>query len=128
MGVHLIDGKFQSDKYSETPRGKVPLSCADKTAQDLLWEYAQRHRKVDAEFSEDLEVALRNEGFDPRTIKLDHAQIVDGPKGIEWLREEIEKPTFGTLNKNGVRKLLAYIDQLQSDLDSETGSRTSITE
>jgi hypothetical protein len=64
MGAHLIDGEFQSDKYPTTPRGKVPLSVKDKTAQDLLWEYAQRRRAVDAEFSDDLEAALRAHGFD----------------------------------------------------------------
>ncbi len=65
MGDHLIDGEFQSDKYPTTPRGKVPLSCKDKTAQDLLWEYAQRRRAVDPEFSDDLETALKNAGFVP---------------------------------------------------------------
>lgn len=40
--THIIDGEFQSDKYPTCPRGKVPLSVKDKTAQDLLWEYAQR--------------------------------------------------------------------------------------
>ncbi len=64
---HLIDGEFQSDKYPTTPRGKVPLSVKDVTAQDLLWEYAQRRRAVDAEFSEALETALRAAGFAPRT-------------------------------------------------------------
>lgn len=63
MGAHLIDGEFQSDKYPTTPRGKVPLSVKDKAAQDLLWEYAQRRRAVDAEFSEDLETALRAQGY-----------------------------------------------------------------
>jgi hypothetical protein len=65
MGSHLIDGKFQSDKYPTTPRGKVPLSVKDKSAQDLLWEYAQRRRSVDTEFSEDLEQALRIAGYIP---------------------------------------------------------------
>lgn len=65
MGAHLLDGQFQSDKYPETPRGKVPLSCKDPTAQDLLWEYAQRRRAIDAEFSDDLEQALRIAGFQP---------------------------------------------------------------
>lgn len=68
MGAHLIDGEFQSDKYPTTPRGKVPLSVKDKTAQDLLWEYAQRRRVVDAEFSDDLEAALIREGFDQQNI------------------------------------------------------------
>jgi rubredoxin len=66
MGAHLIDGEFQSDKYPTTPRGKVPLSTKDPTAHDLLWEYAQRRRSVDAEFSEDLEQALRNAGYTPK--------------------------------------------------------------
>ena len=65
MGAHLIDGEFQSDKYPTTPRGKVPLSVKDPTAQDLLWVYAQRRRVVDEEFSRDLEEALRRAGFQP---------------------------------------------------------------
>jgi hypothetical protein len=64
MGAHLNEaGKFQSDKYPTTPAGKVPLSVEDPTAQDLLWEYAQRRRSVDAEFSDDLETALREAGY-----------------------------------------------------------------
>lgn len=65
MGSHLIDGEFQSDKYPMCPRGKVPLSCKDKTAQDLLWQYAQRRRVVDAEFADDLETALKLAGYAP---------------------------------------------------------------
>lgn len=65
MGAHIIDGEFQSDKYPTTPRGKVPLSVKDKTAQDLLWVYAQRRRAVDAEFADDLESALRENGYAP---------------------------------------------------------------
>jgi len=65
MGAHLIDGEFQSDKYPTTPRGKVPLSVKDPSAQDLLWTYAQRRRAVDAEFSDDLETALRAAGYVP---------------------------------------------------------------
>jgi hypothetical protein len=38
----------------------------DETAQDLLWEYAQRRRVVDAEFSDDLESALRAVGYTPQ--------------------------------------------------------------
>ncbi len=65
MAEHLIDGEFQSDKYPSCPRGKVPLSCKDRTAQDLLWKYAQRRRKVDAAFSDDLEQALLIAGYVP---------------------------------------------------------------
>lgn len=65
MGAHLVNGRFQSDKYPTTPPGKVPLSVSDPMAQDLLWEYAQRRRPVDAEFSDDLETALRASGYEP---------------------------------------------------------------
>lgn len=67
MSSHIIGGEFQSDKYPTCPRGKVPLSVKDPTAQDLLWQYAQRRRSVDAEFSEDLETALRAAGYEPQT-------------------------------------------------------------
>jgi hypothetical protein len=63
MGAHIVDGEFQSDKYPTCPAGKVPLSVRDPTAQDLLCEYAQRRRSVDAEFSDDLERALRDAGY-----------------------------------------------------------------
>ena len=63
MGEHLIDGEFQSDKYPTTPRGKVPLSCKDPMAQDLLWRYAERRREVDKEFARDLQVALDLKGY-----------------------------------------------------------------
>lgn len=60
---HIVDGEFQSDKYPTCPPGKVPLSVKDPTAQDLLWEYAQRRRKVDAAFGDDLEFALKRAGY-----------------------------------------------------------------
>lgn len=63
MGAHLINNEFQSDKYPSTPRNCVPLKVTDRTAQDLLYEYAQRRRPVDAEFSADLETALSTAGF-----------------------------------------------------------------
>lgn len=63
MGAHIVDGEFQSDKYPTTPRGKVPLSVKDPDAQDLLWEYAQRHRALDPAFSDDLEWALLSAGY-----------------------------------------------------------------
>lgn len=63
MGSHIINGKFQSDKYPTTPPGKVPLSVRDPAAQDLLWEYAERHRIKDAEFSDDLQQALQLAGY-----------------------------------------------------------------
>lgn len=63
MGSHIINGKFQSDKYPTCPPGKVPLSVTDTSAQDLLWAYAQRRRPIDAEFASDLEQALTAAGF-----------------------------------------------------------------
>ncbi len=70
MGAHIDrNGQFQSDKYPTCPPGKVPLSVKDVTAQDLLWRYAQRRRAVDAEFADDLEHALKAEGYEPT----DHA-------------------------------------------------------
>lgn len=80
MGAHLINGEFQSDKYPTTPRGKVPLSVKDTTAQDLLWTYADRHEFVDQEFSDDLRQALRAAGYqppehDPRPLWLTEAEV-----------------------------------------------------
>jgi len=63
---HIVDGKFQSDKYPTCPPGKVPLSVEDPMAQDLLWEYARRRQAVDAEFASDLEFALMNAGYTSR--------------------------------------------------------------
>lgn len=57
------DGKFQSDKYPTCPPGKVPLSIEDPMAQDLLWEYAQRRRKVDEDFSVAVETCLHKAGY-----------------------------------------------------------------
>lgn len=83
MGSHLIDGKFQSDKHPTTPPGKVPLSVEDPTAQDLLWEYAQRRRSVDAELA-DLEAALRIAGYAPegsRLRRINGVLVVDSGGG-----------------------------------------------
>lgn len=64
MGSHFNkDNQFQSDKYPTCPPGKVPLSVKDPLAQDLLWEYAERRRSVDGEFSDDLQKALIAVGF-----------------------------------------------------------------
>jgi hypothetical protein len=86
MGAHLIDGEFQSDKYPTTPRGKVPLSVKDKSAQDLLWEYAQRRRAVDAEFADDLEAALKAVGYTPGRSLLDEVgRLRDEAKELNQL-------------------------------------------
>lgn len=80
MGDHIVNGKFQSDKYPSCPSGKVPLSIEDATAQDLLWEYAQRRRAVDAGFSEDLETCLRAAGFvPPQHAPIEHVRSQRAP-------------------------------------------------
>lgn len=71
------DGQFQSDKYPTCPAGKVPLSVEDPTAQELLWEYAQRRRALDKEFAQDLEFALVSAGYDPVQKKI---------RVISWVR------------------------------------------
>jgi hypothetical protein len=76
---HLIGGEFQSDKYPTCPRGKVPLSVKDETAQDLLWQYAQRRRIVDAKFAADLETALIGAGYIPQLPKLAECTCYDCP-------------------------------------------------
>lgn len=91
MSSHLIDGEFQSDKYPTTPRGKVPLSVKDPMAQDLLWMYAQRRRAVDAEFSEDLETALRSAGYAPQTI----VDIGPTPGAMHWIDPGMDRPWCG---------------------------------
>lgn len=77
------DGKFQSDKYPTTPPGKVPLSVEDPTAQDLLWEYAQRRRAVDREFADDLEWALVGAGYQPQARATYSALYVDAIAGMK---------------------------------------------
>ena len=96
MGAHIVNGKFQSDKYPSCPAGKVPLSTSDPTAWDLLWEYAQRRRAVDPEFSADLETCLLAAGYVPpfprRTLAIppaaafcDHAEMVEHQPGCGHL-------------------------------------------
>ncbi len=69
MHSHIVNGRFQSDKYPTCPVGKVPLSTSDPMAQDLLLEYAQRRRNIDAIFSHDLETCLIADGFSPAQDK-----------------------------------------------------------
>lgn len=97
---HLVNGEFQSDKYPSCPRGKVPMSCKDNTAQDLLWTYAQRRRAVDAEFADDLEEALRIAGYVPQ-IRVPGVCVECGQTGHEkdpyagWCSKRIHAPLGG---------------------------------
>ncbi len=125
MGEHIINGEFQSDKYPTTPRGKVPLSVADKTAQDLLWEYAQRRRAVDEEFAADLETCLLNagmvDGFAPRT----HAAIAVLDRLADWhdnQASEADAMDFAESSKwHDARRaeIRACIDALAAHLPSQ---------
>jgi hypothetical protein len=81
------------NKDTTTPRGKVPLSVKDPTAQDLLWEYAQRRRSVDAEFSDDLEAALLAAGYSrpvpaKKTVsdadRIAHIRSIADQLGVKW--------------------------------------------
>lgn len=58
-------GAFRSEKYPWCQDGFVALKLTDKDAQDLLWEYAERHRARDAKFSDDLQAALQNAAYAP---------------------------------------------------------------
>lgn len=95
MGSHIVNGEFQSDKYPTCPPGKVPLSVNDTTAQDLLWEYAQRRRVADAEFASDLETALRDAGYRRKEHPV-----------AEWLRSADAGAMFGS-STWGLRQSLA---------------------
>lgn len=112
MGAHIIDGEFQSDKYPTCPRGKVPLSVKDKTAQDLLWEYAQRRRSVDAEFADDLETALKAQGYAP------HETVAGLKDVLEILGraddgQEDHKPIVLHMTAGNARGLKEYIELTQ---------------
>lgn len=99
---HLVNGEFQSDKYPSCPRGKVPMSCKDNTAQDLLWTYAQRRRAVDAEFADDLEEALRIAGYVPQ-IRVPPSQAPTPPEPRWTLSTESAEDSWGG---NQVRRVL----------------------
>lgn len=123
---HIIEGEFQSDKYPTCPRGKVPLSVRDASAQDLLWEYAQRRRAVDAEFSEDLEFALRRAGYRPKPtdpmMRLDVAHcrriLIDCRHGFEDPRKAYTA-LDGAANE---------IERLRAALDEDRELRESLDE
>lgn len=124
---HLIDGEFQSDKYPTCPRGKVPLSVKDPTAQDLLWEYAQRRRAVDREFAADLETALRFKGFAPRTNEARPgggalATYPQATPDLDWTNgktdEERANDFIAQMNSHGARfheRLVAMLTEARAD-------------
>lgn len=63
-GPHLVEGEFQSDKYPTCPRGHVPLSVKDPTAQPLLWLFAEAcEREGHPSFADALHKALLQAGY-----------------------------------------------------------------
>jgi hypothetical protein len=115
MGAHLIEGEFQSDKYPTTPRGKVPLSVKDKSAQDLLWIYAQRRREVDAEFSDDLETALKAAGYKPPSNE--SVLAIAAWDVLElWHRGELAKGEF----EHRMREVVYHFTRTYHPLDKDT--------
>lgn len=97
MGSHINEkGEFQSDKYPSCPAGKVPLSVRDPSAQPLLWEYAQRHREVDKDFSDDLETSLKAAGYiakrEDQLIAVQNARTIDAISAearLDCIREKL---------------------------------------
>ncbi len=115
MGEHLIDGEFQSDKYPECPRGKVPLSTNDPDAHDLLWIYAQRRRAKDPEFSDDLEKALLLKGYTPKQEHVPWADDCAKCGGITFVSPEVV---------NLIRAESVGVPELPADVDWTTKSPT----
>jgi hypothetical protein len=128
MGAHIDkDGKFQSDKYPTCPAGKVPLSITDKTAQPLLWAYAQLHREIDAEFSDDLEAALRGAGYEPASAEL-NAQRREAVREVvcqAWclMDDSCENAQTGeiTIDKDSLGNLSNAMDALEALLPDDEG-------
>lgn len=96
MGAHINEkGQWQSDKFPTTPADCVPLRVTDKTAQDLLWKYAQRRRKVDTEFSDDLEARLKTVGFEPS--ETENAELAALRALVIEIAQHFD-PMFGYIN------------------------------
>lgn len=74
MSKHIIDGMFKSDKYPWCKAGFVPLKTTDPMAKDLLKIYAERRRKIDPEFSDDLESVLKKESDEQAEIEAESSQ------------------------------------------------------
>jgi len=104
-GDHIVEGKFQSDKYPWAARGFVPLKTTDPDARDLLWEYAQRRRRIDADFADDLERVLVEEGFQPPTSEVvaaaptGRSEVLVLREGLDRIAEAIRETSAGALPK-----------------------------
>ena len=70
MRSHIVNGKWQSDRYPTAPADTVPMLLTDPRWQDLIWIYAERWRQEDPVFTEELQEHLVRHGFDPSTLKV----------------------------------------------------------
>jgi hypothetical protein len=109
------DGLFQSDKYPACPPGKVPLSTKDPMAQDLLWQYAQRRRVVDAEFSADLEECLKRDGYQTPLRAAPARELLEA---VEWAREHARSCHIVAPNR------AAYLNRLANAAERPAGEVT----
>lgn len=66
---HIIDGKFQSDKYSWCQPDFVPLKVTDALAQPYLWAVACLYAAMGDDFGNDLKKRLLMVGFKPPSVK-----------------------------------------------------------
>jgi hypothetical protein len=125
QGPHIVNGEWKSDKYAWCLPGFVPLKLTDKTAQPLLWQYAQVRRVVDADFSRDLELCLKYEGYEPpRSGEPVVCSLKDGTgttialsvsTASGWVRVELDwasllaKRFVGSLSQRDEKKLAAEV-------------------
>jgi len=86
---HIVAGRFQSDKYAWCAPGFVPLKTSDRMAQPDLASYARKRRAEDAAFADDLEFALRADGYEPESVADEEA-----------LRALVDDVLAGRVNKS----------------------------
>lgn len=92
-----------------------PLSVGDPTAQDLLWEYAQRKRSVDPAFADGLEAELGNAGFRLDTWARAIQERVEAAffeHGVHWNSTKRVEPTAALIDA----VVLAVLDARKGSL------------
>lgn len=62
---HIVDGKFQSDKYPWCQPDFVPLKVTDTLAQPYLWATACMYDAMGDDFGRDLKKRLLTAGYKP---------------------------------------------------------------
>jgi hypothetical protein len=64
---HIVGCQFKSDKYGWCAPGFVALKTSNRISQPHLWAFAQDWRSEDPALADDLEFALRAQGYVPPT-------------------------------------------------------------